>query len=313
MGKPVIYHRGYAEYVASVGAAALRAAAVWILLALVVYLLLMKANCNWRAWAVLIPLAVIGLGGFAIGYWWEEELVPLVYAFGLSLTVFWLLSHWRRGRRRLVSFFFALMVTLPIGCLITWASSDFGWYLCVFFLLSMSAVVLAFTLAGFLCRRRFGPWRFSLWLLVVGLLCNLFAIAAFYAGVCVFIEEAREEILEETGKLCFYALLTAAISWGVVYALLLPFLILTFRNRLYRARFFALLHLKSMAPAEGEPTWNEDAVGRPWPIRGKLVKAYLAIVAIGLLVIALQWVERTRPPAPETSDATAAEVESTSP
>ena len=94
-------------------------------------------------------------------------------------------------------------------------------------------------LAGWSCRKKYGWWRLALWLL-------LWIIAGW---LVVF---ALMSVIEGPGPVLEMAAGLVMIS-AVTFALLLPFLLLSFANAFYRARLHQALHLADRAAPSTAP------------------------------------------------------------
>ena len=102
-------------------------------------------------------------------------------------------------------------------------------------------MLLGFVLAGWRCRKRYGPVRFMLclaiWMAAACLVCML-----VFFPIAFMIEQAPVPI---------FAILRAAVVAGPILALCLyvinlPYMILALRSSFFRERFYACLNLKAM-------------------------------------------------------------------
>jgi hypothetical protein len=98
---------------------------------------------------------------------------------------------------------------------------------------------VALSLAGVLCRGRYGRLRLTLWL-----------IAALVAIWLVLITPLLMiSVLASGSSAALMALFSAVVpAAGMTIAAMLPFLVLSFANGFYRERLKGLLHLGDMAP-----------------------------------------------------------------
>jgi hypothetical protein len=224
-------------------------------------LLALPSNRNpraWWIWAPLIGLALLAAGlEAAFNANGNEDLgytVQTVVTASFGLAAIWLLGSAlaRRGRVvaiALLSLAFALvsflaLVTSPVEeelrDLSRWEPALFA-YVLLFWWLSGLVFTGALNLTGWMSRRRFGGVRVSLRLLFW--LWALWIPATAVLGLVVMLASGgRFEWL--------YLLLAASVLFLVSFALLLPFLILSFTNAFYRDRLKALLRL----PAESVPS-----------------------------------------------------------
>ncbi|MBM3881262.1 MAG: hypothetical protein FJ387_16315 [Verrucomicrobia bacterium] len=222
----------------------------------VLLLLLLKPNRSPQAWWVWLPL----LGVYALN-WVAQGLLEFLpsqafevfsqifSALAFGVTGLWLGAPYL-GRSSRVAAFFLVLGGLGILSGVVFAlqgdwSGD-GALETSGMLLFMGVCVLllslALTLAALTCRRRYGPLRFSLWLLgylvggwlVVGTPFFLVALLSGGAPVGEF--------------------LAAVLSFATVtFLVVLPFLILWFVNPFYRTRLQALWQLAAGAPPAGAP------------------------------------------------------------
>ncbi|MCK4999369.1 MAG: hypothetical protein KAS23_07535, partial [Anaerohalosphaera sp.] len=110
--------------------------------------------------------------------------------------------------------------------------------LSIFIALTVGIVMLSFPLAGLMCRKKFGPVRFSIWTafwLVIATIVSFIVIAIIQS---VSYEIPISEMLSEL-------LIAGFIFAGVLIAGLLPFEIILFANSFWRKRFEAVFGLKT--------------------------------------------------------------------
>lgn len=115
-------------------------------------------------------------------------------------------------------------------------------------------MLLVFAVTGWLCRRRYGPWRFMLWLLLWTLVCTLAAFTMFsmFAGGLTDLDRFIQVLPE--------VLLAGLLFGACMYVLNLPFMILAFCSSFFRKRFYAYFHLRSMqmGPPDGTGSAHLD-------------------------------------------------------
>ena len=98
---------------------------------------------------------------------------------------------------------------------------------------------VALSLAGLVCRGRYGWLRLSLWLMPALAVVWLLVIGPFFII----------SMIASGGNVPLVALLSiVAVATGVTFGVLLPFLVLSFANGFYRERLKGLLHLGGAAP-----------------------------------------------------------------
>ena len=233
----------------------LPAAGLWGLL--VVAIVLIKDNRNIRALAVLIPVLVIYVSWLVLERMLGmdsalKSLLDQVAALpAIGLAVLWLMGHKIGGRNRLVSFLLAVLITAVVAGvgLLSYGGFDIGQegiVATILFSVLILAMLLGIVMAGVSCRKRYGPWRFILWQ-------GLWTVAAGLVLVLGYIVVAmllfRSSVELDMGffvrmlpQLLMMGLTVGAIGYGVA----IPYMVLAFRSRLYRERFYGCLRLQGM-------------------------------------------------------------------
>jgi hypothetical protein len=189
----------------------------------------------------------------------ESSLAQAVGCFLVGLAAMWLLMPFLESRYRIVAFFKALVVLAGFSLLAfvpTLLADTRGWidlrpYLAALLALASLAATLALTFSGFSVRRRFGRIRFLVSLAVWTVLAWLVIAAPF----AVF------NLLGGRPEWGEFVIAVLVIS-GILLALLLPLLLLSFFQSFYRARFAAWLNLPQPETAAGTsapPTLPADA------------------------------------------------------
>lgn len=221
-------------------------------------LLALKPNRNGAAWLIWLPvICVLLIIGLPLGLPSQTDfLLDVAVALAFGLAAVWLLSTYlRRGHRLATALCVALVLggfgILCLGAKQSVTASSGEWVLDVIVLgLGVLANVVALAVAGWLCRRHFDPVRLYLCFLVslpilwLGLTIPFFLVALSQAGGLI----AWSEFLAPV-----------AVVAGINFALLLPFLILSSANTLFRERLKGLLHVAPAAApqkvvlAEPEP------------------------------------------------------------
>ena len=103
----------------------------------------------------------------------------------------------------------------------------------------------AMMLTGRVCRRRFTPWRFGLWLLFwTGVVSLALSLSILFVAVGLIV---GAPII--TGLIIVPMM--AAIVAGIAYLVNLPFLILVLNNPLYRRRLEAMFRVRQHAAGGG--------------------------------------------------------------
>jgi len=223
---------------------------LWIILALAI--LLVRENRYPRVLLIFIPI-------FLIRLLWSrfqpilgapsdvlEVFRALIDSLAIGLALLWLLAYKLGNRNRIISLLLTLFVLAGITLVAVvlykvWAPFvDYD--LVIFQSLGITTMLLVFFLAGWHCRRRYGPWRFMLWLALWTVIISILAFMIF------FLIGARQSItVEEIIRQIPQVLIVGLIFAICIYVLNLPFMILAFSTPFFRERFYAYFHLKSMS------------------------------------------------------------------
>jgi hypothetical protein len=163
----------------------------------------------------------------------------------ISLAALWLLSHTLEavhGRRRFVVAA-RIMIGAGVLCAICYRGLDFSVYILgpvVAHIFAAFCVLLAMTIAHRFSQHDYSRRRFMTWLLLW--LVVIFAALMIPFGIIEFVALLMvEDLLLAPG---------AGIAIGLlVYIILLPFMLLTFLNSFYRARFYSIFRFEGR---EGE-------------------------------------------------------------
>jgi len=222
---------------------------LWIVLALAI--LLVRDNRDPHVLLIFIPIFLVRL------LWTRfqpilgapsdvlEVFRTLIDAFVIGIAVLWLLAYKLGNRNRFISLLLAMVVLAGVTVVAVvsyqvWAPFV-DYELVTFQSLGIATMLLIFVLAGWRCRKRYGPWRFMLWLALWTIVISLLAVIAYF-----LIAEARSEPVKKLIRQMPQVLLVAMIFAVCIYMLNLPFMILAFVTSFFRERFYAYFHLKSM-------------------------------------------------------------------
>jgi hypothetical protein len=237
----------------------------------VLALFLFRPNRSGSAWWIWAPV----LGCFALESTMRnvfasnisseplDFICQITQAFFFSLAAVWLLSPYLAQKNRFLTFITSTLAlggfsmwTLFTGGGIGWDSNPPIWAVAIFLLVGLLVFSVALSLAGLFCRRRYGPIRLSLWSMVCFLVMSTLAILPFYIIATI---QSRSSV--PTMEFIAAVLGTA----GVMFAALLPFLLLSFVNEFYRERLKDLLHLRALAqpPPPAPPIIVAPPVGMP--------------------------------------------------
>jgi len=224
---------------------------VWLVLPGV--FVLFRENRNRKALMVLVPLFVVNVLWLGIK---KATGMPsssaaqfdvMFNAFTVGVTIVWLVSHKFVGLNRFVIFLLALIVldltyVLNIFSFSGFAFDDETIMLTAFFCVAATATVFGFVLTGWRCRRRYTALRFMLWLAVWCIAVCVMAMFIYVAIAFVIMSQSTP-----SGASFFVQiLLVGLIFGGIVYVLLLPFMIMAFKNSLFRERFYGCFRLEGM-------------------------------------------------------------------
>jgi hypothetical protein len=230
------------------------ALAVW--LALILALVLPRANRDLRVLWILVPLAMVNL------LWWglrelsgmqsgmASQYDTVFHAMSVGLASLWLVVSCFDRFGGFVRFLMLLGTLLVVACLgILSYSTEFSKELALFvaMLAFLSITVLgAGAVAGKLCRGKYHPLRFMRWLALWTILGSMLTIFGFFiVGNLIMSSGSLDaDILPAMLMLGFVGLLFGLC----LYLLNLPFMILGFTNPLFRERFCRCLGLQVTSP-----------------------------------------------------------------
>ena len=227
-------------------------------------LVLVKENRRLPAWAILIPLGLvvvvcqmlINLASVPSGA--SEGLRGILVTFATGWAVVWLLGAWFAGRRWLLAFggmFFVMAVVGLLSYLCNFGATvtDSLPTLSIYYVLLTLALMLPLWLSSWCCRGAYRPVRFMLWLLLWTPVVLAGTLMLFIGGAMVFSSTSPQALLHALSVLPMVAML-GGMYGGVLYLINLPFMVLMFRNSLYRERFCSIfgLHAASEVSAAAE-------------------------------------------------------------
>lgn len=224
---------------------------LWIILALAI--LLVRENRDPRVLLIFIPIFLVSVFlsrfQYILGAPFGAQSEPLsevweifralIDALAIGLAVLWLLAYKLGNRNRIITLVLALVLLAGVTVIAVvsyqaWISFD----LVIFQSLGIATTLVIFILAGWRCRKQYGPWQFMLWLAFWAMVISLVAIIAYF----LIFEGQVEELFEQMPKI-----LQVSFIFGLyIYVLNLPFMILAFISPFFRARFYTYFHLKSM-------------------------------------------------------------------
>jgi hypothetical protein len=212
---------------------------------LILALLLLKPNRCAAAWWIFAPLGLLtvatSLPTLLLGRVLPvqfERFAEWLLTLGFGVAAVWLLSGYLAWRNRLLSLV-AVAALSAAACVVTQHGTGVEFiFFPGMFVLGLSVTL---TLAGFACRRKYGWLRVTLWVMAA-----VWLYWAVWVGSIVF----RRGDCPLTTFLSI-----VGTEAGLTFAALLPFLMLSFLNPLYRERLKGLLHLgQREAPQVIDPT-----------------------------------------------------------
>ena len=237
---------------------------LWIVLALVI--LLVRENRDPRILLIFIPIFIVRVFWsrfqFILGAPFGTQSEPpsevweifraLIDALAIGLAVLWLLAYKLGNRNRIITLVLALVLLAGVTVIAVvlyqvWIPFD----LVIFQSLVIATMLVIFVLAGWRCRKRYGPWQFMLWMALWAMVISLVAINAYF----LIVEGKVEELIRQMPKVLYVSFIFGLY----IYILNLPFMILVFASPFFRERFYAYFHLKSMPISSPSGTESEHA------------------------------------------------------
>ena len=224
---------------------------IW--LALILALVLPKANRNPRILLILVPLVIANLlwvtfkKALSMPSSDASQFDTIFHSMTVGITVLWLVVQYFEkfgGFVRFLLSFVTVVIVAGLGTLSysTEFSSEMFLFLAFFAFLTIT-ILCATTAAGKLCHWKYRPLSFMLWLALWTLLGSLITTFGFFiVGTLIMSSGSRPDILAAVLMLSLVGLILGLC----LYVINLPFMILGFANPFFRERFYACLRLKSM-------------------------------------------------------------------
>ncbi|HUV64562.1 MAG TPA: hypothetical protein VMW24_11735 [Sedimentisphaerales bacterium] len=227
------------------------AAGSLIWLALILVLLVPKANHNPHVLWILVPLVVVNLAWLAFKKLSgmpsssASQFDTVFHSAAVGVAALWLVASYFRRFGGFVRFLMCFGTLVTVGCLsILSYSIEFSretpLFLALLFLLAL-ALLGAITLSRRLCGGKYRPVRFMLWLALWILLGSSVALVGFIIV---------GSMIMSGGPRFSEAILILVVGGSILglclYVLNLPFMILGFAHPFFRERFCACLGLKSV-------------------------------------------------------------------
>jgi hypothetical protein len=213
----------------------------------ILVLLMLKPNRCASAWWIWVPLACVA--GVASAPQSALEFLPssqfemfleLIGALGFGLAAVWLLSSYLGWKHRMLAFLGILLAQAVFSLLAYIVRQDWEglgsetFALGVLLMVTALVISVALSVAGLMCRGRYGWLRLSLWLLTALVVAWLVVIGPF-SIIAMIASGGNVPVLQ--------FLISVPVAAGIIFGVLLPFLVLSFVNGFYRERLKGLLHL----------------------------------------------------------------------
>ncbi|HUV64564.1 MAG TPA: hypothetical protein VMW24_11745 [Sedimentisphaerales bacterium] len=227
-------------------------------------IVLIKANRRPGAILILLPLLIINLLWFAMTWLLHfpssarMQFGPIIASYTAAIALLWLCAHKLGNRNRFVTFLLALAAAT--GFCVMGIVSYLGWgfsqeAMAGLIVLAVMIVVglLAFALAGWCCRNRYGPVRFMLYLALWTVLICLAATLSVYATVFI-LQQAPIPIY----TVLFIAGIFGSVLGACIYVINLSYMVFALRSPFFRERFYACLRLRSMPYGLASQTQSEQ-------------------------------------------------------
>ncbi len=223
-----------------------------------------KSNRAKQAWFILIPLLLL------VGVWQlpamsifmnpsgAEGFGFLVGSGAFGWSVILLIRHWLGNINRFFTFFLfvgVMLAAFALSYLCQFNDAENAGAMSILYAAFTTVVVLAMSISGFMCRKKYAPWRFLIWLLIwMGVLSTVLMLA--YVILLTTLEKAF------SGEDLIILIPVAAILGSMLYALNLPFLILAFNSPFYRERFVKVFDVGRLQNGVGNANAVESAGGK---------------------------------------------------
>ena len=225
--------------------------ALWFVLAAA--LILIKANRTPRILLILVPLLIVNILWFLltqISSSGDVEMFNMMFSSLVAgITFLWLFAPKLSRFNPWIAFFLAFALITMFFLLGIVSYLGFGFSQNAVMSLAMLTVLalgmlLGFVLAGWRCRKHYGPVRFMLWLAV-------WMVAACLACTLVFyvITFFMQKVLIPITTILYIASIVGLILAIFLYLINLPYMILALRSSFFRERFYACLRLKAISEA----------------------------------------------------------------
>jgi hypothetical protein len=222
---------------------------IW--LALILALIVPKANHNPRILWILVPLVILNLAWLVFKKLSgmpsssASQFEMLIQSMVIGIAVLWLTANYLEKLGGVARFFIAfgmVLIVAGLGTLSYFSGFSMQSHLFAILFATMTlALLLAMTVSSLLCRRRYRPGRFMLWLGLWILLGSVLAFGVTYALFILAIGPGSSR--PDLSQIILSMVMPGVIFAVFLYMLILPFMLLGFAHPFFRRRFCACLGL----------------------------------------------------------------------
>lgn len=173
-----------------------------------------------------------------------ETMAAFVGTLATAWAVVWLVADRIKNRCGRLGFLWALLVMLAVGLLSYLANSGLPDASSlpprlVYYGIALASLLAPMFISGRCCRKVYSPKRFMIWLLLWSALAPAVAMFVLIGGMTLL----AGAIIGGTSMIHQLAVVPMVVLmggiWGIcLYFVNLPFMLLIFRNTLYRDRFY---------------------------------------------------------------------------
>lgn len=233
------------------------AAGSLIWLVLIVAILVPKANHNLRILWILVPLVVVNMAWLVfkklmgIPSSAASQFDAMFQSMVVGTASLWLMGGYIEKLGGVVRFlvsFAVVLIAAGLGILSYYnVPSTVLFPFSILLVLLIGVLLVSMIASGLLCRRRYRPFCFMLWLalwILVG------SVAAFCLTYVIFILVAvPDSSRPHLSQLILSILMPGVIFAAFLYAINLPFMVLGFVHPFFRERLCACLGLQTVTDA----------------------------------------------------------------
>lgn len=227
--------------------------ALWLVLILAI--VLPRANRDRRILLMLVPLVLVNLAWLFVeritgmSSSSATQFGTVLQSMTVGTAVLWLVAGYFTGFRGLIRYLLAFgTVVLVAACGILSYSAELSneTALFVVFFIFLTAIFLtALAVSRAVCRRRYGPKRFMLWLALWTLVVGMPGTVGFVISGHLIMSSSLSMIRLSEFLLAIFVV--GPILGLGLYLLNLPFMVVGFTNSLFRARLCGCLGIEQPA------------------------------------------------------------------